>query len=61
MLIQEHWRLTEDIEKWKNIAYMKGWQGVWEPAKITEHKKIRMVSLADLEEWPSSHGMADSL
>eukprot|EP00972_Heterocapsa_arctica_P000828 116152-Heterocapsa_arctica.AAC.1 len=58
MLIQEHWRLTEQIEKWKTIAFVKGWQGLWEPAKVTEN--IRMESLVDSEEWPSSHGMADS-
>eukprot|EP00972_Heterocapsa_arctica_P100480 14816612-Heterocapsa_arctica.AAC.1 len=39
MLIQEHWRLKEDIEKWKTIAFTKGWQGVWEPAKVTEKDK----------------------
>eukprot|EP00972_Heterocapsa_arctica_P102582 15118770-Heterocapsa_arctica.AAC.1 len=32
MLIQEHWRLKYEIEKWKSTAYLKGWQGVWEPA-----------------------------
>eukprot|EP00972_Heterocapsa_arctica_P060389 8905694-Heterocapsa_arctica.AAC.1 len=58
MLIQEHWRLKEEIEKWKTTAFVKGWQGVWEPAKVTEN--IKMASLADLEEWPSSRGMGDS-
>eukprot|EP00972_Heterocapsa_arctica_P073423 10845202-Heterocapsa_arctica.AAC.1 len=56
ILIQEHWRLKEEIEKWTTIAFMKGWQGVWEPAKVTE--TIRMESQADQGEWPSSHGMA---
>eukprot|EP00972_Heterocapsa_arctica_P082742 12191710-Heterocapsa_arctica.AAC.1 len=32
MLIQEHWRLKDEIEEWKTIAHLKGWQGVWEPA-----------------------------
>eukprot|EP00972_Heterocapsa_arctica_P075037 11073850-Heterocapsa_arctica.AAC.1 len=36
MFIQEHWRLNDEIEKWKTTAYLKGWQGVWEPAMVTE-------------------------
>eukprot|EP00972_Heterocapsa_arctica_P021459 3158680-Heterocapsa_arctica.AAC.1 len=35
-LIQEHWELKDEIERWKTMAYSKGWQGVWEPAKQTE-------------------------
>eukprot|EP00972_Heterocapsa_arctica_P034468 5075090-Heterocapsa_arctica.AAC.1 len=36
MLIQEHWRLKEELRSWETLAYLKGWQGVWEPAKVTE-------------------------
>eukprot|EP00972_Heterocapsa_arctica_P072497 10705934-Heterocapsa_arctica.AAC.1 len=36
MLIQEHWRLKEDLESWKSLAHHKGWQGVWEVAKQTD-------------------------
>eukprot|EP00972_Heterocapsa_arctica_P084307 12419914-Heterocapsa_arctica.AAC.1 len=43
MLIQEHWRLKEEIEKWKTIAFMKGWQGVWEPAKVAEQYKDGVI------------------
>eukprot|EP00972_Heterocapsa_arctica_P033094 4868629-Heterocapsa_arctica.AAC.1 len=37
MLIQEHWIWKDDIYRWKTMAYLKGWQGVWEPAKHTEN------------------------
>eukprot|EP00972_Heterocapsa_arctica_P092580 13652804-Heterocapsa_arctica.AAC.1 len=36
MLIQEHWRLKEQLHTWQTLAYLKGWHGVWEPAKVTE-------------------------
>eukprot|EP00972_Heterocapsa_arctica_P024184 3565019-Heterocapsa_arctica.AAC.1 len=36
MLIQEHWRLKEELRTWETLAYLKGWQGVWQPAKVTE-------------------------
>eukprot|EP00972_Heterocapsa_arctica_P025138 3702832-Heterocapsa_arctica.AAC.1 len=49
-LIQEHWKLKDKIEKWKTTAFLKGWQGVWEPAIVTE--KNDDESLADLEELP---------
>eukprot|EP00972_Heterocapsa_arctica_P062617 9233172-Heterocapsa_arctica.AAC.1 len=39
MLIQEHWRLNEEIEKWKTTAFIQGWQGVWAPPKVTENNK----------------------
>eukprot|EP00972_Heterocapsa_arctica_P067098 9902085-Heterocapsa_arctica.AAC.1 len=32
----EHWRLEDEIEKWKTTAFLKGCQGVWEPAIVTE-------------------------
>ena len=35
MLIQEHWRLKEELHTWQALAHLKGWQGVWEPAKVT--------------------------
>eukprot|EP00972_Heterocapsa_arctica_P021303 3136425-Heterocapsa_arctica.AAC.1 len=37
MLIQEHWRLNEDVESWKSKAFHKGWQGVWEVATKTHN------------------------
>eukprot|EP00972_Heterocapsa_arctica_P059246 8738641-Heterocapsa_arctica.AAC.1 len=36
MLIQEHWRLKEELHTWETLAYTTRWQGVWEPAKVTE-------------------------
>eukprot|EP00972_Heterocapsa_arctica_P095206 14041449-Heterocapsa_arctica.AAC.1 len=36
MLTQEHWRLKDEIDKWKTTAHLKGWQGVLEPAIVTE-------------------------
>eukprot|EP00972_Heterocapsa_arctica_P057036 8416708-Heterocapsa_arctica.AAC.1 len=36
MRIQEHWRLKEELHTWQTSAHLKGWQGVWEPAKVTE-------------------------
>eukprot|EP00972_Heterocapsa_arctica_P025651 3774164-Heterocapsa_arctica.AAC.1 len=36
MLIQEHWRLKEELHTWQMLAHLKGWQGVSEPAKVTE-------------------------
>eukprot|EP00972_Heterocapsa_arctica_P076237 11247291-Heterocapsa_arctica.AAC.1 len=36
MLIQEHWRLKQELHSWETLADLKGWQGVWEPAKVTE-------------------------
>eukprot|EP00972_Heterocapsa_arctica_P085705 12629289-Heterocapsa_arctica.AAC.1 len=57
MLIQEHWRLKEELHTWETLAYFKGWQGVWEPAKVTDN--IWMESRADQEELRFSHGMAD--
>eukprot|EP00972_Heterocapsa_arctica_P002228 320873-Heterocapsa_arctica.AAC.1 len=35
LLIQEHWRLKDELHAWETLAHMKGWQGVWEPAKQT--------------------------
>eukprot|EP00972_Heterocapsa_arctica_P002371 343800-Heterocapsa_arctica.AAC.1 len=37
LLIQEHWRLKDELHTWGALAYRKGWQGVWEPAKQTEN------------------------
>eukprot|EP00972_Heterocapsa_arctica_P085357 12579974-Heterocapsa_arctica.AAC.1 len=28
MLIQEHWRLNEELHTWQTLAHLKGWQGV---------------------------------
>eukprot|EP00972_Heterocapsa_arctica_P034417 5067708-Heterocapsa_arctica.AAC.1 len=39
MLIQEHWRLKGEIHSWQTIAHLKAWQGVWEPAQVTENNK----------------------
>eukprot|EP00972_Heterocapsa_arctica_P022557 3318582-Heterocapsa_arctica.AAC.1 len=39
MLMQEHWRLKEDVKRWESIAAKKGWQVVWEPAMITAKDK----------------------
>eukprot|EP00972_Heterocapsa_arctica_P003225 480712-Heterocapsa_arctica.AAC.1 len=36
MLIQEHWRLKEELHTWQTLAYLKGWQGIWEPAKVAD-------------------------
>eukprot|EP00972_Heterocapsa_arctica_P082045 12092575-Heterocapsa_arctica.AAC.1 len=36
MLIQEHWRLKDELHSWETLAHLKGWQGVWEPAKAIE-------------------------
>eukprot|EP00972_Heterocapsa_arctica_P003464 515929-Heterocapsa_arctica.AAC.1 len=36
MLIQQHWILKEELRTWQTLAHLKGWQGVWEPAKVTE-------------------------
>eukprot|EP00972_Heterocapsa_arctica_P006836 999414-Heterocapsa_arctica.AAC.1 len=33
---EEHWRLNYYIDKWKTTPSLKGWQGVWEPAVVTE-------------------------
>eukprot|EP00972_Heterocapsa_arctica_P098078 14469926-Heterocapsa_arctica.AAC.1 len=33
MLIQEHWRLKEELHTLQTLAYLKGWQGIWEPAE----------------------------
>eukprot|EP00972_Heterocapsa_arctica_P099495 14681307-Heterocapsa_arctica.AAC.1 len=35
-ILTEHWRLDEDIETWKTIAFTKGWHGVWNPAIQTQ-------------------------
>ena len=51
LLIQEHWKLKDEVHAWESLARMKGWQGVWEPAKQTEE------SQEDQEEWLFSHGM----
>eukprot|EP00972_Heterocapsa_arctica_P029995 4420507-Heterocapsa_arctica.AAC.1 len=37
VLIQEHWRLNEDIESWKTIVFTKGWHGVGNPAIKTQN------------------------
>eukprot|EP00972_Heterocapsa_arctica_P088154 12999118-Heterocapsa_arctica.AAC.1 len=29
--------LSDELERWKTMAYFKGWQGVWEPAKHTDN------------------------
>eukprot|EP00972_Heterocapsa_arctica_P024940 3676075-Heterocapsa_arctica.AAC.1 len=39
LLIQEHWGLKDEIHTWGSIARMKGWQGVWEPARQTERNQ----------------------
>eukprot|EP00972_Heterocapsa_arctica_P008210 1201753-Heterocapsa_arctica.AAC.1 len=39
LLIQEHWRLQDDLHTWETLAYRKGWQGIWEPAKHTENNQ----------------------
>ena len=36
LLIQEHWKLKDEIKSWESLAFRKGWQGIWEPAKQTE-------------------------
>eukprot|EP00972_Heterocapsa_arctica_P039937 5883073-Heterocapsa_arctica.AAC.1 len=36
---EEHWGLKEELHTWDTLAHMKGWQGVWEPAKQTENKQ----------------------
>eukprot|EP00972_Heterocapsa_arctica_P049208 7242065-Heterocapsa_arctica.AAC.1 len=36
MLIQEHWRLKEELRTWQTLAHLKGWRGIWEPAKATD-------------------------
>eukprot|EP00972_Heterocapsa_arctica_P112213 16430541-Heterocapsa_arctica.AAC.2 len=36
ILIQEHWRVNEDIGSWKSFAFRKGWHGVWEVAAETQ-------------------------
>eukprot|EP00972_Heterocapsa_arctica_P102171 15055130-Heterocapsa_arctica.AAC.1 len=36
MIIQEHWRLKDKLHTWQTLAHLKGWQGVWEPGKVTE-------------------------
>eukprot|EP00972_Heterocapsa_arctica_P016936 2500042-Heterocapsa_arctica.AAC.1 len=46
MLIQEHWRLKEELHTWQTLAHLQGWQRVWEPARVTEktgwsHRQIR--------------------
>eukprot|EP00972_Heterocapsa_arctica_P084525 12451597-Heterocapsa_arctica.AAC.1 len=35
LLIQEHWILKDEIHTWESIARIKGWHGVWEPARQT--------------------------
>eukprot|EP00972_Heterocapsa_arctica_P098598 14550712-Heterocapsa_arctica.AAC.1 len=37
LLVQEHWRLKDELHTWESLAYRKGWQGVWEPAKQTDN------------------------
>eukprot|EP00972_Heterocapsa_arctica_P074384 10976670-Heterocapsa_arctica.AAC.1 len=32
VLIQDHWRLPNEIESLKSAAFRKGWTGVWHPA-----------------------------
>eukprot|EP00972_Heterocapsa_arctica_P028845 4243669-Heterocapsa_arctica.AAC.1 len=27
MLIQEHWRLKDELHTWQTLAHLKGWQG----------------------------------
>eukprot|EP00972_Heterocapsa_arctica_P010039 1475381-Heterocapsa_arctica.AAC.1 len=39
LLIQEHWRLKDELHAWETQAHMKGWQGIWEPAKQTENNQ----------------------
>eukprot|EP00972_Heterocapsa_arctica_P031700 4669495-Heterocapsa_arctica.AAC.1 len=36
VLIQEHWRLPNEIESWKSAALRKGWTGIWHPAIRTQ-------------------------
>eukprot|EP00972_Heterocapsa_arctica_P031862 4694116-Heterocapsa_arctica.AAC.1 len=36
ILIQEHWRLPNNIEYWKSAAFRKGWTGIWHPAIRTQ-------------------------
>eukprot|EP00972_Heterocapsa_arctica_P033317 4904083-Heterocapsa_arctica.AAC.1 len=36
MLVQEHWRLKEELHSWQTLSPLKAWQGIWEPAKVTE-------------------------
>jgi hypothetical protein len=36
MMIQEHKQLNNEMAKWKTTALMRGWQGVWEQATVTE-------------------------
>eukprot|EP00972_Heterocapsa_arctica_P038889 5730660-Heterocapsa_arctica.AAC.1 len=39
LLTQEHWRLKEELHAWGILSHMKGWQGVWEPAKLTDNNQ----------------------
>eukprot|EP00972_Heterocapsa_arctica_P094476 13933260-Heterocapsa_arctica.AAC.1 len=39
MLIQEHWIVKEELHSWQTLAHLKGWQGVWEPAKATNKQQ----------------------
>eukprot|EP00972_Heterocapsa_arctica_P033773 4971399-Heterocapsa_arctica.AAC.1 len=36
VLIQEHWRLPNEIESCKSAAFRKGWTAVWHPATRTQ-------------------------
>eukprot|EP00972_Heterocapsa_arctica_P104853 15452046-Heterocapsa_arctica.AAC.1 len=36
MLIQKHWRLKDKLHTWQTLAHLRGWRGIWEPAKATE-------------------------
>eukprot|EP00972_Heterocapsa_arctica_P014593 2150018-Heterocapsa_arctica.AAC.1 len=44
MPIQEHWILKEELHTWEPMAHLKGWQGVWEPAKVTEHTRMELLT-----------------
>eukprot|EP00972_Heterocapsa_arctica_P011221 1643535-Heterocapsa_arctica.AAC.1 len=36
ILIQEHWRVNEDVKSLKRIAFHRGWHGVWGVAAKTQ-------------------------
>eukprot|EP00972_Heterocapsa_arctica_P099290 14651730-Heterocapsa_arctica.AAC.1 len=36
ILIQEHWRLPNELEPWRSAAFRKGWTGIWHPAIRTQ-------------------------
>eukprot|EP00972_Heterocapsa_arctica_P109841 16171533-Heterocapsa_arctica.AAC.1 len=37
LLIQEHWRLPDELGTWKSIAFRRGWHGIWHAANSTQN------------------------